>query len=81
VFHLHLLNLYRLVIPTESDDYNSLLNFLNSSNHCRPHKLIVKLPDDRMFEARAILLGRMNNHSGALQIYIYRLEAYDKAEA
>lgn len=33
-----------------------------------------------MYEARAVLLGRLGNHEAALQIYVHRLEDYDKAE-
>lgn len=33
-----------------------------------------------MFQARAILLGRMGKHQGALEIYVYRLDDYAKAE-
>ena len=33
-----------------------------------------------MFEARAILLGRMGKHEGALETYVYRLRDYIKAE-
>lgn len=33
-----------------------------------------------LFEARAILLGRLGNHDGALQIYVHRLLDYSKAE-
>src|SRR5260370_33536356 len=33
-----------------------------------------------MFEARAILLGRMGKHQAALEIYVYRLNNFTKAE-
>jgi Vam6/Vps39-like protein vacuolar protein sorting-associated protein 39 len=33
-----------------------------------------------MFEARAILLGRMGRHESALEIYVRRLKDYVKAE-
>jgi hypothetical protein len=32
------------------------------------------------FEAKAILLGRMGRHENALEIYVYRLHDYLKAE-
>lgn len=33
-----------------------------------------------MFEARAVLLGRLGKHESALEIYVYRLQDYIKAE-
>lgn len=33
-----------------------------------------------MFEVRAILLGRMGKHQAALEIYVYRLNNFAKAE-
>lgn len=33
-----------------------------------------------LFETRAILLGRLGRHDSALEIYVYRLRDYDKAE-
>lgn len=33
-----------------------------------------------LFEAKAILLGRMGRHDGALEIYVYRLQDFLKAE-
>lgn len=33
-----------------------------------------------MYEARAILLGRLGKHEAALETYVYRLADYIKAE-
>ena len=33
-----------------------------------------------LFEAKAVLLGRMGRHDGALEIYVYRLQDFLKAE-
>jgi len=33
-----------------------------------------------LFEARAILLGRLGRHDQALELYVYRLNDYLKAE-
>jgi hypothetical protein len=33
-----------------------------------------------LFEARAILLGRLGRHDQALELYAYRLQDYSKAE-
>lgn len=38
----------------------------------------VRSPD--LFEAKAILLGRMGRHDSALEIYVYRLQDFLKAE-
>lgn len=33
-----------------------------------------------LFEARAILLGRLGRHDQALELYVYRMHDYRKAE-
>ena len=33
-----------------------------------------------LFEARAILLGRLGRHDAALETYVYRLQNFSKAE-
>ena len=33
-----------------------------------------------LYEARAILLGRLGKHESALEVYVYRLHDYIKAE-
>jgi hypothetical protein len=33
-----------------------------------------------LYEARAILLGRLGRHEHALELYVYRLQDYLKAE-
>lgn len=38
-----------------------------------------KLSSD-LYEAKAILLGRMGRHDNALEIYVYRLQDFVKAE-
>ncbi|KAN0065789.1 Vacuolar morphogenesis protein 6 [Thecaphora frezii] len=62
-----------------------LLAFLRSSPQYRPELILGRLPaeeDDRdMFEARALLLGRMGQHEGALGIYVRKLRDLDRAEA
>lgn len=40
---------------------------------------MIHLPTD-LFEAKAILLGRMGRHDSALEIYVYRLQDFLKAE-
>jgi hypothetical protein len=41
--------------------------------------MVAEMYED-MFEARAVLLGRLGKHEGALEIYVYRLQDYIKAE-
>lgn len=41
--------------------------------------MVTEIHED-MFEARAVLLGRLGKHEGALEIYVYRLQDYIKAE-
>lgn len=36
--------------------------------------------DPEFFEARAILFSKMGQHRQALEIYVFKLEDYDKAE-
>lgn len=61
-----------------------LLQFLRSSTQYRPEQILVRLPaddDDKdMLEARALLLGRMGQHEGALSIYVRKLQDPTRAE-
>ena len=61
-----------------------LLRFLRISTQYRPEQILVRLPaddDDRdMLEARALLLGRMGQHEGALSIYVRKLKDPIRAE-
>ncbi|SNX83782.1 related to Vam6/Vps39-like protein involved in vacuolar morphogenesis [Melanopsichium pennsylvanicum] len=61
-----------------------LLKFLRTSTQYRPEQMLVRLPaddDDRdMLEARALLLGRMGQHEGALSIYVRKLQDAYRAE-
>ncbi|CDZ96570.1 Vacuolar assembly/sorting proteins VPS39/VAM6/VPS3 [Phaffia rhodozyma] len=60
--------------------YERALQFLKTSERYRAGHILRLLPDDELFEARAVLLGRLGNHENALQIYVHRLEDYKKAE-
>ncbi|XAO26749.1 hypothetical protein I312_105589 [Cryptococcus bacillisporus CA1280] len=84
-FHDKLAELYIVdsrVHPSEGEDaYAKLLRFLNDSTHYRPYRVMNKLSDQEMPEARAILLGRMGKHEEALKIYVYRLQDYAAAES
>ena len=39
-----------------------------------------RLQQGKMYEIRAVLLGRLGQHEGALQIYVQRLKDFQKAE-
>jgi len=60
--------------------YQELLHFLDKTTVYQTDRLYGALPSDGMFEARAILLGRLGRHEGALDIYVHQLQDYVKAE-
>ncbi|KAK0531875.1 Vacuolar morphogenesis protein 6 [Tilletia horrida] len=59
---------------------DKLSRFLELSEQYRPERILNQLPENDLFEPRAILLGRMGQHEAALGLYVYRLRAHDKAE-
>ncbi|KIK98408.1 hypothetical protein PAXRUDRAFT_823887 [Paxillus rubicundulus Ve08.2h10] len=62
-----------------SEVYAKLLRFINTTESYRPARLYGLLSED-LYEARAILLGRMNRHEHALELYVYKLGDFAKAE-
>ncbi|XP_035774752.1 vam6/Vps39-like protein isoform X2 [Anopheles albimanus] len=58
-----------------------LLRFLKTSKHCHAEKLLGEFPYTDLFEARAIILGRLAKHEKALAIFVQILGDYDKALA
>ncbi|KAG8887443.1 Vacuolar morphogenesis protein 6 [Tulasnella sp. 332] len=64
--------------------YRKLLDFIDTSTHYEADRVFSRLPSDDdsldLFEARAILLGRLGKHEAALEIYVNRLQDYDAAE-
>ncbi|THH09023.1 hypothetical protein EW145_g2303 [Phellinidium pouzarii] len=60
--------------------YTKFLDFIQTSDIYRVDRLFGLLPSDEMYEARAILLGRLGRHESALETYVYRLGDYIKAE-
>ncbi|KAH9998803.1 hypothetical protein BJV74DRAFT_883060 [Russula compacta] len=60
--------------------YGKLLQFVDNTTHFRVDRLLAMLPTNDLFEARAILLGKLGRHDSALELYVYRLHDYDKAE-
>lgn len=87
-FHDRLAELYlRMAIQAKKGDnearkiaYTKLLEFIDTTSHYRPDRLFGLLPSDDLFEAKAILLGRLGRHDNALELYVYRLQDFLKAE-
>ncbi|KZT39975.1 hypothetical protein SISSUDRAFT_1113449 [Sistotremastrum suecicum HHB10207 ss-3] len=87
-FHDRLAYLYLQRIRTEgktdakvkSDVYGTFLKFIESTSIYRPDHVFALLLKDEMYEARAILLGRLGRHEAALDLYVHRLKDYVKAE-
>jgi hypothetical protein len=57
-----------------------LLQFLRSSRHYKAAEHISSLPDDDLFEERALLLSRLGRHELALAIYAHVLKDPSMAE-
>ncbi|KZT19797.1 hypothetical protein NEOLEDRAFT_1245628 [Neolentinus lepideus HHB14362 ss-1] len=66
---------------TLAEYYDKFLRFLDSNDYYRVEHIFGMLPMEDLFEARAILLGKLGRHQHALEIYVYRLNDYGKAEA
>ncbi|XP_055804597.1 vacuolar sorting protein 39-like isoform X2 [Solanum dulcamara] len=56
-----------------------LLSALESISGYNPEVLLKRLPPDAMYEERAILLGKMNQHELALSIYVHKLHVSELA--
>ncbi|KAH9926823.1 hypothetical protein B0H21DRAFT_138019 [Amylocystis lapponica] len=88
-FHDRLAELYlRLTITAQrqgdeelrKNAYTKLLHFLDATHQYSTDRLFGLLPSDDLFEAKAILLGRLGRHDSALEIYVYRLHDFLTAE-
>ncbi|GAA5987416.1 hypothetical protein JCM10908_001946 [Rhodotorula pacifica] len=84
-FHEKLIDLYLQALranPSTRDEkvYKKLLDLLETSTSYRADRILGRLPSEDMHEARALLLGRLGRHEGALQIYVYQLEDHVTAE-
>ncbi|GAA6062923.1 hypothetical protein JCM10212_007154 [Sporobolomyces blumeae] len=84
-FHEKLIELYLDAMQSadkarDETAYAELLEFLETSTSYRPDRMLGRLPSEDMHEVRAILLGRLGRHEGALQIYVYQLEDHATAE-
>ncbi|KAG7089926.1 hypothetical protein E1B28_011558 [Marasmius oreades] len=60
--------------------YDKLLKFINTTHLYQVDRLYGLLSSEDLYEARAILLGRLGRHDQALELYVYRLREYFKAE-
>ncbi|EKM58191.1 uncharacterized protein PHACADRAFT_171437 [Phanerochaete carnosa HHB-10118-sp] len=88
-FHNRLAELYlKMTIAAKKRGNNGerqaikakFLNFIDTTNHYETDRLFGLLPSEDLFEAKAILLGRLGRHDAALEIYVYRLQDFLKAE-
>ncbi|PIL35798.1 hypothetical protein GSI_02528 [Ganoderma sinense ZZ0214-1] len=88
-FHDRLAELYlRMAVAAKrrGDDvarkatYEKLLEFIDTTDYYSTDRLFGLLPSDDLFEAKAILLGRLSRHDSALEVYVYRLQDFLKAE-
>ncbi|KAK7044093.1 Vacuolar morphogenesis protein 6 [Paramarasmius palmivorus] len=89
VFHDRLAELYaRMTLSAKKrgdeksrkELYSKLLAFIDTTHHYRVDRLYGILSSEELYEARAILLGRLGRHDQALELYVYRLHEYLKAE-
>ncbi|KAK7294451.1 hypothetical protein RJT34_17340 [Clitoria ternatea] len=58
-----------------------LLAALEGISGYNPEALLNRLPQDALYEERAILLGKMNQHELALSLYVHKLNAPELALA
>ncbi|KAF9007557.1 hypothetical protein BDQ17DRAFT_1350883 [Cyathus striatus] len=65
---------------SKKEVYSKLLKFLDSNDRFGIDRLYGHLSTTDLFEARAILLGRLGRHDQALELYVYKLRDYLKAE-
>lgn len=58
-----------------------LLSALDSISGYNPEGLLKRLPADALYEERAILLGKLNQHELALSLYVHKLHVLELALA
>ncbi|XP_051127067.1 vacuolar sorting protein 39 [Andrographis paniculata] len=64
---------------TFSPTRKKLLSTLESISGYNPEVLLKRLPPNALYEERAILLGKMNQHELALSIYVHKLNVPELA--
>ncbi|ORX74242.1 hypothetical protein DL89DRAFT_205144, partial [Linderina pennispora] len=70
----------RLIVSRDAEPRRSLQLFLRSSQHYSPERALARLPDDGLFEERALVLGRLGRHRHALNILVYSVGDLQLAE-
>ncbi|KAF8333851.1 hypothetical protein F5887DRAFT_991627 [Amanita rubescens] len=65
---------------TRQECYQKLLAFIDSDQYYSVSRLFSLVSSSDLYEARAILLGRLGRHDQALELYVYRLHDFNKAE-
>lgn len=58
---------------TYSPTRKKLLSALEGISGYNPEVLLKRLPQNALYEERAILLGKMNQHELALSIYVHKV--------
>lgn len=58
---------------TYSSTRTKLLSALKNISGYSPEVLLKRLPTDALYEERAVLLGKMNQHELALSIYVHKV--------
>ncbi|XP_026393514.1 vacuolar sorting protein 39-like [Papaver somniferum] len=66
---------------TYSSSRKKLLSALQSISGYSPEGLLKRLPADALYEERAVLLGKMNQHQLALSLYVHKLHVPELALA
>ncbi|KAJ2162215.1 Vacuolar morphogenesis protein 6 [Coemansia sp. RSA 552] len=64
----------------EADLRQQLQQFLGSSRHYSPERTLARLPDDWLFEERALVLGRLGRHEHALGLLVFSVASLHLAE-
>ncbi|KAL1297917.1 hypothetical protein AAFC00_006431 [Neodothiora populina] len=82
-FYLEQLKSGELADDEAKDEAREKLEeFLRTSDRYNKAKTFNQLPSDdpALYESRAIVLSAMGNHKQALQIYVFQIQNYEKAE-
>lgn len=64
---------------THTPTRKKLLSALEGISGYNPEALLKRLPQDALYEERAILLGKMNQHELALSLYVHKLHVPELA--
>lgn len=79
LFHDVLIDMYRDKLTVENKNISEvefqnmnakLLSFLKTSSYYTPERVLLHLPQDSLFEERAIVLGKLGRHEQALAIFV-----------